>query len=304
MKMRAEKSASQGTGRAGNQKSLLRNIKIPPRPEALIRFQEESRKQNPDLGALARLVGSDVGLSGAVLQVVNSPLFRLSRKVVSVDQAALLLGLNKLASVVRVVAIKSTLAPGLGLERFWESAEEVARACAFLAAHKSWADPEEAYTLGLFHDCGIPIMMLGFPGYGNPLRQPSAEEDDSAGYYGDGEGNILESEGAHYGINHAAVGYGLGRSWFLPDSLCQAIALHHESFEKIARMGNLDPKVPALCAVLGISRAVSSKHQALWYPQGRKRRVSPALLEYLDLGQDDYLDLEDAMLSYMEGVVV
>ena len=37
--------------------------------------------------------------------------------------------------------------------------------------------PDDAYTYGLFRDCGIPILMKKFPGYVDVLKAANAETE-------------------------------------------------------------------------------------------------------------------------------
>lgn len=271
--------------------SLVAGMTIPPRPDVLVKLQEELRRGNPDLAKMARLIGSDVSLSAAVLQIVNSPMFRLPRTVSSISQAAMLLGLGKLMSVVRAVSLKSKLAPALKLARFWDTAEDVARTCALLATKVPVADVDELYTLGLFHDCGIPIMMLHYKEYKDILRQVNDL----------GEQGIAELESEFYGVNHAEVGYWLGRSWFLPECLCEVIALHHEDFARVEADDTIDIRVRTLLALLTIARNVSAKYRTLWRTQDPGwGKPSPSMLAYLGLSEKEYNDLEQQGIEHLD----
>lgn len=277
-------------------KAFVQGMSIPPRPTVLVKLMEEVRRANPDVGAVAKLISSDIGLSAAVLQIVNSPLFRLSRKVTSVQQAVLLLGLAKVMSVVRAVSLKSKLAPSLRLDRFWDTAEDVARVCAFLAVKFPVADVDVLYTLGLFHDCGIPIMMLRYPDYKDILRQ--ANEDP--------EHPITTAESEFYGVNHAEVGYWLGREWFLPEYLCEVIAIHHVDFETMLGDDTLDARAQTLFGLLRIADNASVKYRSLWRARGTEWNrnvgggVAPAaMLDFFGLSQSDHNELEQAALELL-----
>lgn len=275
--------------------ALAKGIKIPPRPDVLAKFHSEMQKPYPDLGTLARQVGNDVSLSGAVLQVVNSPLFHLSKKIASIDQAIQMLGLTRLASVVRAVSVKAALAPSLKLDRFWDTAEDVARAGAYLAKRHPGIDPEALYVVGLFHDCGIPILLMNLPDY-KTLLQRAKDVDD-----GDSEHSIATLERACFGTTHVEIGCRLGQAWFLPEPLCQVIAVHHHDFGPLAARGALDEQSLAMCALLKIARRVSARRQAFLRSQGTDiPQVSPAVLEFLGYTPEDCAALEDAALECLD----
>ena len=70
---------------------LVKEIGIPPCPAVLAEFMAESHKDDPDLRRLSHLVNKDVALAAAVLKTVNSPLYGLSRKARTVQDALALL---------------------------------------------------------------------------------------------------------------------------------------------------------------------------------------------------------------------
>ncbi|WP_281179876.1 HDOD domain-containing protein [Pseudoalteromonas byunsanensis] len=82
---------------------------MPPRPEALIEFSHEAKKPEPNIGTIAKILHSDVGISAAVLQVVNSAAFRRAREIDSIDQAIMTLGLKRLVPLVKAVALRATV---------------------------------------------------------------------------------------------------------------------------------------------------------------------------------------------------
>lgn len=75
---------------------------------------------------IAQLIGKDIALSAAMLKLVNSPFFGLSRKIDSPQQAVAILGLGNVTGIVTGLSLKSSLGGGLNLERFWDSADRVA----------------------------------------------------------------------------------------------------------------------------------------------------------------------------------
>lgn len=50
-----------------------------------------------------------MGISAAVLQVVNSAAFRRAREIDSIDQAIMTLGLKRLVPLVKAVALRATV---------------------------------------------------------------------------------------------------------------------------------------------------------------------------------------------------
>lgn len=199
---------------------FVRNLALPPRPEIVAVLFEEMSRDEPNLGRVARRISSDVALAAAMLKTVNSPAFGLARKMTSVPQAIDFLGMRQVAGIATGLAIRHSLSGGAAAThaRFWDTAEKTALLCATFARRLRGIPADEAYTFGLFHDCGIPVLMRRFPGYAAALAR--ANTGSEAGF------SAIEE--AEVGTHHGVVGYYLTRSWQLPDSFCRAVLWHHD----------------------------------------------------------------------------
>lgn len=206
----------------GKHELLVRDLAIPPRPQVVTVLFEEMSKDGPDLKRVSQQISADVGLAAAMLKAVNSPMFRRSRKITSVAQAVDMLGLRNVSGIATGLVIKHSIGgdKSPALERFWDSAEKVALICGFLATHLKGIPSDEAYTFGLFHDCGIPLLMRRFPTYKDVLIR--ANTDGSAP-------SFTAVEDQAIGTNHAVVGYFLARSWHLAEYMCEAMLYQHDT---------------------------------------------------------------------------
>ncbi len=196
---------------------LLAGVVIPPRPSVLTAVMEERNKPEPDLRRVAQLIASDVGLSAAVLKTINSPLYGLRRSVTAIDQAVSLLGMKNMSSLIIGLALRKAL-PTSGLDRFWDSAARTALIASHLAKSLNLCNREDAYLFGLFHDCGIPLLIQRFPDYKATLGLANNERVRG----------FTEVEDERHGTNHAVVGSLLASNWHLPDMLRDAIRNHHD----------------------------------------------------------------------------
>ncbi|MFW9674755.1 HDOD domain-containing protein, partial [Vibrio parahaemolyticus] len=143
---------------------VLQGISVPPQPQIMVDLQMEQVMPVPDLKAIARLISQDPGLSGALLKIVNSPYFGLTNRIASIQQAVNLLGCDSVINLINAQSIKGEMSDEtiVTLNRFWDSAQDVAMACLTLAKRIGYQAPDEAYALGLFHNCGIPLMLKRF----------------------------------------------------------------------------------------------------------------------------------------------
>ncbi len=145
--------------------NLIKGFVIPPRPEVLTRFHEEQSKRNPSLMRIAGIVGSDPGIAASVIRTVNSPYFGLSRKISSIQEAVPLMGVANLDAVVTSLALIAACGTPVSMERFWDTAMDVALISKSLAKAVVGVSENDAFTLGVFHDCGIALMMQRMPDY-------------------------------------------------------------------------------------------------------------------------------------------
>lgn len=222
----------------------IRNIGIPPRPALLDEIDREMRQDAPDFKRLAEIISADVGLSAGLVKVANSPYYGLGKQVRSVQETLLVLGLRVVIHTVAGLALRQVFPHVPNLERFWDSAARTARVSGWLAGQLKGhilPRPEDAYTLGLFRDCGIPLLMIPFPEYPEILRQAN---DETTLPFTAIEDRLLS-------INHAIVGAELAEDWLLPEDIHLAIRHHHDR-DALAAMAGL-PDMPrqliALCQI-------------------------------------------------------
>ena len=198
---------------------LIKSIGIPARPTTLVNLQDEIAKDDPDFGRLARLVASDVALTVALLRMVNSPAFGLSRQCETVDQAISMLGLKRVNSVVTGLMLRNVVrGDGPQLTRFWDVSSKRSFALARLARELGGVDVDMARSFGLFCDVGIPLLMQRFPDYSQTLKTCNTDTVRS----------FTEVEQSIHQTDHALIGGMMARSWGISQTLCLAIRLHHD----------------------------------------------------------------------------
>src|SRR5471030_1244148 len=154
----------------------LQGISVPPQPQIMVDLQMEQYMPDPDLEVIARLISQDPGLSGALLKIVNSPYYGLSNKIASIQRAVNLLGSRSIINLINAQSIKGEMADEtiVTLNRFWDTAQDVAMTSLTLAKRTGGQAVDESYALGLFHDCGIPLMIKRFPNYMSVLERAYA----------------------------------------------------------------------------------------------------------------------------------
>jgi len=194
---------------------------IPAQPGIITELQHVMSKRESTIADEAAVISKDVGLSSAILKTANSAYFGLLRKVSSVYQAACFLGMNVLNDLVTALLFKSSfdgIPCCLTLERYWDDASDIANAMTFISKNIEIKLPTEfLYSIGLFHDCGIPALSNKYSNYKEILMQANSNGQ-----------NPSSLEEAEYKTNHAIVGYFIATSWNLHSVVCNIILNHHQ----------------------------------------------------------------------------
>ncbi len=224
-----------------NAEQIVRGIGIPPCPAILTRLLRETRADEPDFQRVGQLIGGDVGLAAAILNIVNSPFYGLRDKATSIRQALSLLDLGAVTQLVTGLLLRQAFptAAGPGIERYWKTSMATSLIAALLSRETGRADSGVSSMYALFRDCGMPVMLRKFPIYADIL-------DGSALACGD---PIIEIEGERYGTNHARVGAHLARSWHLSEPLCFAILHHHDMLWSAEIRSAAEPEARVLVAI-------------------------------------------------------
>lgn len=270
---------------------VLQGISVPPQPQIMVDLQMEQVMPSPDLRTIAKLISQDPGLSGALLKIVNSPYFGLSNRIASIQQAVNLLGCNSVINLINAQSIKGELTDEaiVTLSRFWDTAQDVAMTCLTLAKRIGYKSPDEAYTLGLFHNCGIPLMVKRFPNYMTVLEE--------AYYSASHERRVVDTENRLLNTNHAVVGYFTAKSWNLPLHLCEAIANHHNALSLFEDDTGRDAPLKTLMAILKMAEHICSTYRVLGNQESDHEweSIQTLVLDYVGLSEYDFENLRESI---------
>lgn len=247
----------------------IRSIGIPPRPSILAELEAEGRKEDPDFKRIGNLIATDVSLAAALLKTVNSPLYGLRSKVSTIQQAMALLGLKAVSTLMTGLVLRRVFQANREvMERFWDVSARVALVMGFLA-QKFKLDKDSLYTFGLFHDCGIAVLIQQFAEYKRALSVANSSLQ-----------RFTEVENEAFGVDHTKVGYVLAKNWYLPDHVCLAILRHHDY--DFAFSSETDPSVSQLIATVCLAEHLVQKA----FGQGRTvewEKAGSRVLEHLSL---------------------
>lgn len=205
---------------------------IPVKPKVLTQLQRLMQDHESIISDFAKVISKDVGLSSAIIQTTNSAFFALETKITDIQHAVCFIGKDIINSLATAILFKQSFTNAqscLSLERYWDDSKDIAYAMTFISKQlkvQSQLADGTLYSIGLFHDCGIPAFANKFTDYKEILIKAN-----QAG------GNSIEPENDQYGMNHAVIGYIIAMSWHLPEHVCDII-LHHHNLNFLAKTSN------------------------------------------------------------------
>lgn len=137
---------------------------LPTLPEVALRVRDVADDENASLNDLTKIIASDPALSARLIQVANSPLMRISRKIESVDAAVQRLGMRMVRDLATSMVMEQMFqatsdVTDRRLRQLWAHSTEVAAIAHALASQFTNLNPEQALLAGLVHEIGaLPIL--------------------------------------------------------------------------------------------------------------------------------------------------
>jgi HD-like signal output (HDOD) protein len=271
-----------------NIKQALQGIVVPPQPQILVDLQIEQYMPDPNLAEIARLISQDPGIAGSLLKVVNSSYFGLSNRISSIQHAVNLLGSRSVINLVNALSARASMNDEsvVVLNRFWDTSQDIAMTCLALAKRLGSETVDEAYALGLFHDCGVALMYKRFASYMTVLE---------LGYAGASQQyRVVDEENKAFRTNHAVVGYYTAKAWRLPEHLATTIARHHNAHLVFTESKSHRSQVKDLLSILKMAEHICESYRTLGKQDSDHEwnAVGGVVLDYVGLSDYDFQDLK------------
>jgi HD-like signal output (HDOD) protein len=205
---------------------LISSIGIPSQPSLLLEINKRISGADTGIGDLADLISRDVAMSAKLLKIANSAFFGLREKVDSIQRALSLIGLKNFNRIILATSLRESICGhGGSMEKFWNHSMTVAGASAHIAGRVGFESEEQAYIAGLFHDCGVSMLMKKYPDY-HQILDYALGVANSASLSG-AQKSIIGIEEERFNTHHCAVGYLITRTWHLPACIVKSVWHHH-----------------------------------------------------------------------------
>jgi putative nucleotidyltransferase with HDIG domain len=187
------------------------------------------------LHQITKLVEVDPNLTLNVLRSANAAAHSPGREIISIHQAVVRIGEERIFSIVLRACAGDIMLRSL--EGYTAKEGELWRhslmtaylAKGFTAMKGDPLDASLAYTAGLLHDIGKSVLDHFLTTPLTPCKHETFYEPEE----------ILRCEEDKLGVNHAEAGALLAEHWGLPSIMCEAIRHHHEPHRAAAPSGIL-----------------------------------------------------------------
>ncbi|OGT15686.1 MAG: histidine kinase [Gallionellales bacterium RIFOXYB12_FULL_54_9] len=235
--------------RSGLTHALSRLDALPAMPiiaQKLLALQLDTAKGEAQL---LTLIEQDPQISAKLISLANSPVMGVKRKICTVPDAAMLLGLNQVKSVSIGIATMSTfsrlpVSSYFSPQDLWLHSLTIAITMHTLSAYMPGdirPRPEQIYLAGLLHDIGFMAIHHMDNKASDLLHHQLRLQPKRP---------IVEIELQILGLSHCHIGAQLARQWHLPEEIVNVLDYHHAPYvDKIsdrnpmARMVNVAEKL-------------------------------------------------------------
>lgn len=210
--------------------------KVKPIPQIALKIVRMIQQDEYRLGDISSEIRQDQVISAKVINLCNTALIGLRKKVDSIERALIVLGEKKLLQLVISASVQSlfseaTAGYSLCKGGMFQHAVGTAVVAQELAAFTGRSPIDLAYTAGLLHDIGkVPL---------DQYMTAEAPFFYQAANKADAELSLLERE--RFGISHTEAGARMGERWNLPDNLLDVIRHHHYPLQSA-----VDPELTTL----------------------------------------------------------
>ena len=192
---------------------------LPTLPAAAVAVLQLSESAETSIKDLADVIAKDPALSSKVLRVVNSSFYNVEQKVSSIQQAATLLGLHSVRTLVLGFSLAGSMRGhrgGFNHLAYWRRTMYAATGARTIADRVLPQHAEDCFVAGLLMDLGTLLLdqILGEE-YGAVYERAKSHADLP----------ILETHA--FRMTHGQASGVLAEHWKLPDVLRVPMTSHH-----------------------------------------------------------------------------
>ncbi|MBN1256899.1 MAG: HDOD domain-containing protein [Planctomycetes bacterium] len=189
------------------------------------KVQELGNDINCPPGDLTRVIKLDPVLTARIMKLVNSSYCSPAEKIVSLEKAIIMMGLNTIKALALSVSVLThfqgvEIKNIFEIEEFWKHSLAVGVTSKLIAQRRGVDKKiiEDYFLAGLIHDLGLLVESQFYP-----------EEMTEVLEQADQMGLLAAEDYALCNLNHCLIGKALGEKWGFSKDLIAVLLLHHES---------------------------------------------------------------------------
>jgi len=172
-----------------------------------------------DLARVTRIISCDSDFTGLLLSLASTGLFNARSCGVTISQAVVLFGSERLRALALACACMKYAGRGLShaeRHQLWQHSFLTAALSERTARQVGYPESGQAYLAGLLHDIGrLPLLFVARQGKSAGSVLPVDWQDS------------LSAERNCFGADHCEVGRAIAAAWNLSPNLIDAIEHHH-----------------------------------------------------------------------------
>lgn len=189
-----------------------------PSPPIVIQKLQSCISQDAGNRELAQIIETDQAFTARILKLVNSPFYGFAGRIVSVEEAITMLGMNTIHQLLLTTSLLNTIKidnRALDLNNFWIHSFGVGVIAKRMLFKRNKEIQNEGFMGGILHDIGRLIF----------VKMDPAKFIDF--YTHQNMVIALEAEKKYWQIDHQKLGEILANKWNFPPSISTTIAFHH-----------------------------------------------------------------------------
>jgi putative nucleotidyltransferase with HDIG domain len=203
---------------SGIKQFMLESESLPSVPDLVQQVDRIAKDPNSSCTDLQAVLQKDPSLSARLVQMANSPYYTRLKRVTSLRDAIVVVGMKTVRSVVTAHCTQNLYQPFDELERkLWEHSIGCAITARAIAKALCFPMIDEAYLAGLLHDVGRAIMAQRIRDHIIKIVRIAQERNVST----------ITVERHLLGFDHGMIGKMLSQKWFFPQEITEAIGCHH-----------------------------------------------------------------------------
>lgn len=204
------------------EQEILSSIReLPSLPTVTTRILEMVDNPGIHPKEIGEVMSLDPALTAKVLQLVNSAFFGLRKRVTSVGQAIIYLGMNTIKNLVLTASVFNTVKSHKKIAEIFQELMTHSILAGFagsaIAHHMKLRDESEFFTYGLMHDIGKVILLTNLPEYFVTIIKEVHSRPTT----------FYQAETELFSLTHAGIAGLLFEQWKLPEPMINAVRFHH-----------------------------------------------------------------------------